>query len=336
MTLYIIFFTIIFFNLLIFKFNNQICEKLNLYDRPDFERKIHLKKIPVTGGIFLFANIILFILVLIFKFPEEKILFFSGNRELFSFIFLITSLFLIGLYDDRYNLKPFTKLFVSTFSVFIFVLLNENIIIEHLSFETFDYRIYLSKFAIPFTILSILIFLNALNMFDGIDLQVSTYVLLILIYLLLKFDFYFLLFLFPVFFFNIYFNYKKRNFLGDSGTNILAGLISFLIIKTYNLNLNLPCEEIFLLMLIPGLDLLRLFIVRIINGKNPFLPDQNHLHHLYLKKFNTKISFIIIQLQIFTPILLYNFLNFNLLIVNSVSIIIYILVVANFKFTKNF
>ena len=88
MTLYIIFFTIIFFNLLIFKFNNQICEKLNLYDRPDFERKIHLKKIPVTGGIFfLFANIILFILVLIFKFPEEKILFFSGNRSYFLLYF---------------------------------------------------------------------------------------------------------------------------------------------------------------------------------------------------------------------------------------------------------
>ena len=130
---------------------------------------------------------------------------------------------MIGLYDDRYNLKPFTKLFVSTFSVFIFVLLNENIIIEHLSFETFDYRIYLSKFAIPFTILSILIFLNALNMFDGIDLQVSTYVLLILIYLLLKFDFYFLLFLFPVFFFNIYFNYKKRNFLETQVQIFLQG-----------------------------------------------------------------------------------------------------------------
>ena len=120
-------------------------------------------------------------------------------------------------------------------------------------------------------------------MFDGIDLQVSTYVLLILIYLLLKFDFYFLLFLFPVFF-SIFILIIKRNFLGDSGTNILAGLISFLIIKTYNLNLNLPCEEIFLLMLIPGLDLLRLFIVRIINGKNPFLPDQKSLTSFVFKK----------------------------------------------------
>lgn len=335
MSLYIIFFSIIFVNLLIFRFNNLICAKLNLYDKPDYERKIHLKKIPVTGGIYLFVNIILFIIVLNFIYPEEKILLFSGNRDLFSFIFLITSLFLIGLYDDRYNLRPFTKLFVLTFSVFIFVLLNESIIIENLSFETFDYRINLSKFSIPFTILSILIFLNALNMFDGIDLQVSTYVLLILIYLLLKFNFYFLFFLFPVFFFNIYFNYKKRNFLGDSGTNILAGLISFLIIKTYNLNLNLHCEEIFLLMLVPGLDLLRLFIVRVVNGKNPFLPDRNHLHHLYLEKFNARISFIIIQLQIFIPILLYVFLNLNLLIINLVCIIIYILVILNFKFVKN-
>ena len=57
MSLYIIFFSIIFVNLLIFRFNNLICARLNLYDAPDYERKIHLKKIPVTGGIYLFETL---------------------------------------------------------------------------------------------------------------------------------------------------------------------------------------------------------------------------------------------------------------------------------------
>jgi len=213
MELFIIFFIIFLFNFLIFKFNFRISEKLNLYDIPDFKRKIHLEKVPITGGIYLYTNIILFLAIIIFKYPNEQNLLFSGNRELFSFIFLISSLFAIGLYDDKYNLKPFTKLFISAFAIFIFVLLNENIIIEKLFFESFNYSVYLSKLSIPFTILSILIFLNALNMFDGIDLQVSSYILFILICILLKFNLYILIFLLPIFFFNIYFNFKKKFFL---------------------------------------------------------------------------------------------------------------------------
>jgi len=34
----------------------------------------------------------------------------------------------------------------------------------------------------------------------------------------------------------------------------------------------------------PLVDLLRVFIIRIRNKKSPFSPDQNHLHHLLIKK----------------------------------------------------
>ena len=45
-------------------------------------------------------------------------------------------------------------------------------------------------------------------------------------------------------------------------------------------------------LLFPGLDLFRLFIYRIVNKKNPFIADTNHLHHLLLKKYNaTKTAF---------------------------------------------
>ena len=39
-------------------------------------------------------------------------------------------------------------------------------------------------------------------------------------------------------------------------------------------------------MLLPVIDLLRVFIVRINNGKSPFEPDRNHIHHILIKKFN--------------------------------------------------
>ena len=48
---YIIFFLFIV-NLIIFQFNKSIAKKLNLFDKPDYKRKIHLFSIPLTGGIF--------------------------------------------------------------------------------------------------------------------------------------------------------------------------------------------------------------------------------------------------------------------------------------------
>ena len=39
------------------------------------------------------------------------------------------------------------------------------------------------------------------------------------------------------------------------------------------------------MMAVPGLDMFRLFCIRIINGKNPFKADKKHLRHLLLKKY---------------------------------------------------
>ena len=71
-------------------------------------------------------------------------------------------------------------------------------------------------------------------------------------------------------------------FLGDSGTYTLAFIISYIIIKSHNIEEIYP-EEIFIILSLPGLDMLRLFILRIFKGKNPFHSDRNHIHHLILK-----------------------------------------------------
>ena len=47
-------------NFTLFGLNNLISQKMNLFDVPDFKRKIHSKKIPVTGGLYLYINIIFF------------------------------------------------------------------------------------------------------------------------------------------------------------------------------------------------------------------------------------------------------------------------------------
>jgi len=40
----------------------------------------------------------------------------------------------------------------------------------------------------------------------------------------------------------------------------------------------------FAILIVPLLDTLRVFSVRIINGRSPFTPDRNHVHHLLLDR----------------------------------------------------
>ena len=77
----IIFFGIVVFtNFFIFYFYKPIVNIYNLYDVPDFERKLHKKKIPLLGGLFLSINLLL-IMLLSFIYPEIL----DGN--LYHFIF---------------------------------------------------------------------------------------------------------------------------------------------------------------------------------------------------------------------------------------------------------
>ena len=46
-------------------------------------------------------------------FLSEKIFIFENNREFIVLMLFITSFFLIGLYDDKFNLKPINKIIFS-------------------------------------------------------------------------------------------------------------------------------------------------------------------------------------------------------------------------------
>ena len=50
----------ILLNSLLIFFNNRIAGFLNLYDKPDKIRKKHHSAVPLTGGVFIFFNIVFF------------------------------------------------------------------------------------------------------------------------------------------------------------------------------------------------------------------------------------------------------------------------------------
>ena len=61
---------------------------------------------------------------------------------------------------------------------------------------------------------------------------------------------------------------------------------------------DLNIESIFLLFMLPGIDMFRLFLKRIYQGRNPFRGDKDHLHHLLLNNLGNIKSLLIYNLLI--------------------------------------
>ena len=121
-------------------------------------------------------------------------------------------------------------------------------------------------------------------------------------------------------------NFNNRVFLGDSGSIILSYVISYFFIKSYNYEMSFYADQIFLIMLIPGIDLFRVAILRILSGKNPLKADRMHLHHLLAHFFSFEKTIIIILLLISTPIILNIFLNLTLPLI-IISLVTYLILI---------
>jgi UDP-GlcNAc:undecaprenyl-phosphate/decaprenyl-phosphate GlcNAc-1-phosphate transferase len=286
-------------------FFNQLVHLININDHPDNVRKLHKKDVPLFGGILIIYNLTIFLIADFFLdlniFQEI-----SSKREYLTFTMGVLFFFFIGIFDDKYNLSANKKLFLNFFILLFLTLLDDNLVVKQLTFSFIENPIYLNNFSHLFTILCILLFINAINMFDGINLQTGTYCIIIFTIFIFKDIYVFIsaiLILSLILF--LFYNFSNKIFLGDSGTHILAFLISYILIKSYNFNLAFTVEEIFIILSFPGLDMFRLFVIRVLKGKNPFSPDRNHIHHLIQKKFNKFQTFLIIQACIILNIVIY-------------------------------
>jgi UDP-GlcNAc:undecaprenyl-phosphate GlcNAc-1-phosphate transferase len=322
-----------FIFLLIFNFLfalnvNKFSHWLGLFDYPDKNRKKHKRPVSLLGGsLFISLLIIIFI-----NFIFEKSLFFKifnfSYSEFVKFLLFCIVVFLLGLSDDKIDVNANKKLIFLLLILLFYLNLDKTILITDLKFSFSEKSFSLGGLAIPFTILSILLFVNAFNMFDGINLQCGLYSFFIFIILLIYNNYYLLtLFILIQLFFYLYLNYKNQIFLGDSGSLLLGFIISILMIKSYNLNSNfLKADQIFLLMMIPGLDLLRLAIQRIVKKKHPFTADRKHLHHYLISKVGFFKTTLITQSLIIVPFLINIFFG-NIYLIIPLVLIIYAIIV---------
>ena len=149
----LLFFLQFLLNVIFFLKFEKITKIINIYDKPN-ERKKHKFPVPLVGGILIFLNIIF--LIFLSKIFEIDLQIAAKN----SFVYGYISFFLIGLYDDKYNLKAGIKLILSIIILIPILYLDKNLIISVLKFSFSSSELNLGIFDILITTLFFLLFIT--------------------------------------------------------------------------------------------------------------------------------------------------------------------------------
>jgi UDP-GlcNAc:undecaprenyl-phosphate GlcNAc-1-phosphate transferase len=305
--------------------STYIGEKFGFMSYPDKSRKFHNKPIAQVGGIIFFLSLV-FLAILNYQDIDVILndLTQPSNLKKIFFLFSFIALFFLGVIDDRQNLNANTKiLFLVLISYLLLVSLSPKLIYLKFSFykdiDLFEYKSF-------FFIFIFIFFINAMNMFDGINLQSSSYFLIIWIYIIayLGFD---LITAFTIIFLVIFsvFNYNNRLFLGDCGVYLLTFFSFIYLLKIYNTRETVTADEIASLLLLPCADCFRVVLLRLLNKQSPFVGDREHFHYKLLQKFSYKATITLIFFGSIIPIIFYKILNVSFAIVIIIFLLFYII-----------
>ena len=315
------FLSLILLNVVIINILLTKVKKTKLMDLPNEKRKIHKIPIPKIGGIILIINFIFYL-----NFVAEL-----ENPYIITFLTIL--IFLVGFIDDIYNLKPLTRIILIILFFYIFLNQDQFYVINNIYFESYDLTLNTGKFDIILTILCFLLIINAFNLFDGLNGLSIGYFLFIFSYILIKFNLENLTMIVIICSFLFFYNIRSKIFLGDSGIYILTTFLGLQIISINNNQLlNFSAENIFLILMIPGLDMFRLFIERSMNLKSFFLADNNHLHHYLYRKLGHKITLLVLFALLIIPISLYEMQIIHSYYIIFINFILYSILIVYLKY----
>lgn len=260
----------------------HLIKRYNFYDQPTI-RKSHSMPIPTLGGIAIIGGMMT---ALFLWFP------FTNSIVQVSFFLSIIVLFGLGIMDDIKDLSARYKFIIQ-------IGLAAIMAISGLRITSLDglFGIHelpeMAQFTI--TILAIVGITNAFNLIDGIDGLAGGLGFMSLttlgIFLTINGDINTALIAFAMaggLLAFLYYNFNPAKiFMGDTGSLVLGFIISVLCIRFMQINSAftnpvISHAPVFIVgvVLIPVYDSLRVFVIRIWQGKSPFVADKSHIHHL--------------------------------------------------------
>lgn len=266
--------------------------QIGLVDRPG-GRKEHTDDVPLIGGIAIFFGFCFSLLTLQVSLQSYRGLVAGGGL-----------LVLMGVLDDFKGISPKLRLFGQLIAALLLTAWGHHLI-DHMGNIFFVGDVKLFLWALPFTLVAVVGYFNAMNMIDGQDGLAGCVALgqvISLLFLSIYLNFYaeisilltLLVSLIVFLFFNMrtFWRRKASVFLGDAGSTFIAFLIAWFAVKLSQANANVvkPITVLWILAF-PIFDLINVFIHRSVNGKSPFAPGRDHFHHiLHMYGLDTSLS----------------------------------------------
>jgi UDP-N-acetylmuramyl pentapeptide phosphotransferase/UDP-N-acetylglucosamine-1-phosphate transferase len=292
----------------------KISRLKNLTDTPN-GRTSHVKATPTLGGIAVFVALVLSTVI------------FAGTYFKFELKYIISGLivvFFIGIKDDILIIDPLKKLAGQIFAVILIAVFAGIRITSLYGLFHIGQLPYVAS--ILLTVFVFIVIINGFNLIDGIDGLASGIGILTssvfgiwfwinghMACTILSFSFVGTLAAF--FYFNVY-GKTNKIFLGDTGSMIIGFVMGVLACRFLQLELvsqgsaTIPSAPTVVcgILIVPLFDSLRVFILRIKQGKSPFKADRQHIHHRLLQLGCTHLqaTLILIGVNIFFIVLSYS------------------------------
>ncbi len=269
------------FALLVGLYARPLGTALGLLDFPDEDggRKLHAGVTPLVGGLGVVGAAVLATLVLLLVDGPE-----TDRSTLLWFLVTVVGMFLVGLSDDRFGLTAGTRLAIASAILLSAIVQVPDFSVTFLLFAGQSELLLLpTAVGIGFTLLCLVGFLNAVNMADGKNGLVMGQALVWSAVLHVRLPDAMeplILAIAGALAVLFVFNMQGRLFLGDGGSYGLSAMFGLLAIYAWNSGFaDMHADDVALIFAVPVFDTLRLIVHRAAQGKSPFTPGRDHLHH---------------------------------------------------------
>ncbi|MBL0710106.1 MAG: UDP-N-acetylglucosamine--undecaprenyl-phosphate N-acetylglucosaminephosphotransferase [Colwellia sp.] len=275
-------FILAFFAIKLFE---PIAIEIGLVDKPN-ERKHHAGHIPLIGGISIFIAVL-----------AASLIWLPNTLELRMYLIASAMMVFIGALDDKFDLKVRIRI-VGQIIIASLMIYGVGGYISNLGNLLALGDINLGSAGIIFTYIGIIVVINAYNMIDGIDgligsLSINTFASIAILFIMsgktdyLSYPLILATATIPYLIFNLglfnglFKNKTKKIFMGDAGSMFVGlSVIWLLTMGTQGEQASFRPVTALWICALPLMDMLAIVVRRYKNGKSPFKPDRDHLHHI--------------------------------------------------------
>lgn len=266
--------------------------RIGLVDRPDAERKLHSRPIALAGGLAVFISMLIAILLPLGLRTNWTYAVPSGfdTQSWTVLLGALITIMVVGLVDDKWILRGRQKLLAQC--LIALVVVGSGTSLDELSL--FGFIVPLGVFSLPFSVLWLLICVNALNLLDGAD-GMATTVGIFISGALAMISFLHgspLLITITAFAlcgslvgFLIYNRPPASIFLGDAGSMMVGLLIGVLAMWCSHKETTAFAAAPLAILVLPLFDSVAAITRRWLTGRSLYTSDRGHMHHLLNDKF---------------------------------------------------